>query len=210
MQRRAFIKRALLGSSVVLLGGGTFLALQSGKTTTPKQALLTLSPAAFSVLVAVAARVLDGTNGNVEIVPYKVDDALRQTSPEARRDFGRVLLLLENGLVGALTRHKTAPFTTLSPEEQDQALYTWRNSAVPELRGAYNAMRKLCIGAFYSAPENNAGVGYAGPLLQKPDPKPPVANQALSAPFDAAQYPDFVPAIPTNAPAPSATVENVP
>ncbi len=182
MLRRQFMKRGLLGGAVLLLGGATGLALRGGATIAPLRPLQSIEPRAFPILVAVAARVLDGTDADPIAVAHGVDIALMRTNDEGRRDFSRVLMLFENALPGLLLRGSVTPFTAMTPEQQDRALIAWRDSPLALLRGAYHALRKLSLGAFYATPASWKWSGYAGPFIGKPevpfDPRGP-----LSPPF---------------------------
>ena len=56
-----------------------------------------------------------------------------------------------------------APFTRLSPAEQDARLEAWRRSRVALLRSGYQALKRLAHATYYSSPEVYAQVGYPGP-----------------------------------------------
>lgn len=184
MQRRALMKRGLLGGALLLFGGGTALALRPGAAVaTPRGPLHVVSARGFPVLVAVAARVLHGSSADPVAVAHAVDVALLRTHDEGQRDFDRVLLLFENALPGLLLRGDATPFTAMAPDAQDRALIAWRDSRLALLRGAYHAMRKLCLGAHYATPSSWSDMGYPGPMMVKEVP-PIVARGPLSPPFD--------------------------
>jgi hypothetical protein len=184
MKRRALLKRGLLGGALLALAGGFGLALRPGaQVGAPRRPLHVVSARAFPVLVAVAGRVLDGVRVDVVEIAHAVDFALMRTHAEGGRDFDRVLLLLENALPGLLLRGSATPFTAMTIDEQDRALIAWRDSPLALLRGAYHALRKLCLGAHYATPAAWADLGYAGPMLAK-DVAPVVARGPLSPPFD--------------------------
>jgi hypothetical protein len=176
MQRRSFLKKSLAGAVVLAVVGATGLALWPGDTSVrPQRPLVSLPERAFPVLVAVAGRVLKGTTANPVEIAHRVDDALRFSTPEARADLGDVLGLLENGLTGLVLRGQARPFTLLDESAQDAALLAWRDSRVGLLRGAYHALRKLCLAAHYATPSSWAEVGYGGPAIAKDEP-PPIAS----------------------------------
>ena len=83
--------------------------------------------------------------------------------PEARADFGKLLLLFENALAGLVFDGRARPFTRLPPEAQDQVLAHWRDSRLAVRRSGYAALRKLTQAAWYAAPEAWPDVGYPGP-----------------------------------------------
>lgn len=170
MERRSVLKVGALGSLLLAVGGVSTLALWPGDTSVqPKRPLLVLSPSSFPVLVAVASRVLVGTTANPLEIAHRVDATLRFTSSEGRVDVNRLFGLLENALGGVLLRGSARPFTLLSEAEQDAALTTWKTSDVALLRGAYQALRKLCLAAHYASADAFVEVGYPGPSLNKPE-----------------------------------------
>ena len=105
---------------------------------------------------------------------------MRFTFVEARVDVDRLFGLLENALGGLLLRGSPRPFTLLDEAAQDAALTTWRDSDVGLLRGAYQALRKLCLAAHYASPDAFIEVGYAGPSLNKPEAAAITARGALA------------------------------
>lgn len=173
MQRRSLFKVGLLGGAVLGVGGLSGLALWPGDhSARPNRVLAVVDEANFAVLVAVAGRMCQGTTARPVEIAHRVDDALRFTFPEARKDMNPVLGLLENALGGALLRGSARPFTLLDGAAQDAALYAWRDSSVGLLRGAYQALRKLCLAAHYANVGSFAELDYGGPLISKPEPPP--------------------------------------
>lgn len=183
MQRRTLLQRGLLGGALLLLGGGAGLALRGGGGAHPRRPLHSIPARAFPVLAAVAARVLDGTSADPIEIAHNVDVALLRTNTESRRDFGRVLLLFDNALPGLLLRGSATPFTAMAPAAQDQALIAWRDARLALLRGAYHAMRKLCLGAYYATPAAWAHLGFAGPMVAVAEPPPISPRSPLAPPF---------------------------
>lgn len=184
MQRRSFLRYGVVGGALLVVGGGTLLATRPAKGPEARAPLASIPARAFPVLVAVAARVLDGTGADPVAIAHAVDAALQRTNHESRRDFGRVLLLFENALPGLLLRGDPTPFTSMTPQAQDEALVAWRDSKLALLRGAHHAMRKLCLGAHYATPAAWAHLGYAGPMIAKAAPPPVDPRGPLAPPFD--------------------------
>jgi hypothetical protein len=177
MDRRVFLKAGLAGG-VVVGGGLAALALRPGdRAVRPTRPLLVLPERVFPVLVAVAARVLRGTSANPIGIAHRVDESLRFAPPRSGRDLAMGLTLLENALGGVLLRGSATPFTLLDEAGQDAALMAWRDSDVVDLRGAYHALRKLCLAAHYASADCFAEVAYPGPSLSKPSP-PAIAARA--------------------------------
>jgi hypothetical protein len=173
MDRRVFLKVGLAGG-VVAAAGVTALALRPGdRAVRPTRPLQVLPERVFPVMVAVAARVLRGTSA------HRVDETLRFAPPRSGRDLAMGLKLLENALGGVLLRGSATPFTLLDEAGQDAALTAWRDSGVVDLRGAYHALRKLCLAAHYASTDCFAEVSYPGPSLTKPTPPPLSARGPL-------------------------------
>lgn len=194
MLRRSLLKYGVVGGALLVVGGASTLAFWPGDTSVrPTRALHVISAAHFPVLAAATARILNGTTANPGEIAHRVDEALRFTFVEARADVDRLLGLLENALGGLLLRGSAKPFTLLTEAEQDAALTSWRDSDVALLRGAYQALRKLCLAAHYSSPDAFTEVGYGGPSLNKPAPPPITARGSLvvddSAPASAEGMP---------------------
>ncbi len=180
MERRQFLKRGVFGGVLLGVGSVSGLALWPGDTSArPVRALAVLAPSAFPVMVAVASRVCQGTTARPIEIAHHVDDALRFTFPEAQKDMNAVLGLLENAVGGLLLRGSAKPFTLLDSAAQDAALYRWRDSDLTVLRGAYHALRKLCLAAHYANAGSWAEVDYGGPSIPKPDPAPITATGSL-------------------------------
>lgn len=175
---------------MLAVGGAGGLALWPGRAgQRPKRPLHVLSQASFPVLVAVAARVCRGTSADPVEIAHSVDTVLQHAMPEAQSDMNKTLALLENALGGLLLRGQSKPFTRLDADAQDAALLAWRDSRLVLIRGAYHALRKLCLSAHYATPESWPAVDYGGPLIPKPDPPPITATGPLVV---AAMLPDEV------------------
>lgn len=165
MDRRSFVKKGLLGGAVLVLGGAG-LALQPGRRAfAPTRALGVLDDRGFQVMAAIAARVVTLPGVDPAAIAHGVDENLARAVPEARADLARVLGLFENALPGLLLDGRTRPFTQLDPAAQDRVLEAWRDSRLVLRRGAYHALRKLCLGTAYADPAAWRAVHYPGPPL---------------------------------------------
>lgn len=164
MQRRTLLKRGLFGGALLAVGGGTALALfPSRRVHAPRRPLAALDEARFNVMAAIAARVVVVEGADPVEIAHTVDDALARAVPEARSDLLSVLGLLESALVGALLDARLRPFTQLDPEDQDRVLLAWRDSRLTLRRGAYKALKNLCVTSFYRKESGWAAAGYPGP-----------------------------------------------
>src|SRR5262249_13365454 len=74
-------------------------------------------------------------------------------APESRADLVKLLGLFENALPGLLLDGRALPFTRLDPAAQDRVLEQWRDSRLVLRRSGYHALRRLCLGAYYAAPD---------------------------------------------------------
>lgn len=183
MNRRRFLKRGIFGGALLAFGGTTFVAVRSTTRGPAPTDLYAIDPKVFSVLVAVAARMVDAPEKDPFLVARAVDTALAFQPPESQKDVNTVLALLENGLFGLITRATPRLFTELSEERQDRALASWQTSRLTLLRGAFTALKRLCLASHYAILENAQAVGYPGPPFEKPAPPPISFDQPLSPPF---------------------------
>ena len=158
------MKRGLLGGAVLALGGAAGLALwPTRQIAAPTRPLLVVDATAFQVLVAVASRVVPMEDADPVAIAHGVDEALTRVPAEARTDMNTLLKVFENALPGLLLDGRRAPFTRLGPEAQDKVLERWRDSRLVMRRGAYHALRKLCLATYYSAPSTWKALRYPGP-----------------------------------------------
>lgn len=164
MQRRVFLQRSLVGSALLSVFGGGLLALRGGiYPDIGDRELRVLDVTTFGILAAVAARTTLVSAEESLVVAYNVELLLRVMRPAAQRNLCQVLRLLENALPAVLLRSSITPFTRLSPAGQDHALWAWRASSLVTLRGAYQALRRLTLGAYYCQVNNARPLGYRGP-----------------------------------------------
>lgn len=183
--RRSFLKRGILGGAALVAASGGYLAFRKGKTTpaAPSE-LRAIDPANFPLLAAVIARfVPPGIDADPVAIALAIDDTLTYVPPVVQHEMNLGMRLLENGLVGILTRGSATPFTLLSPEQQDEALRRWRDASVGQLNAVYHGLRKLTLGKFYQDLQRGRELGYPGPVWEKPDPGPIEPRGRLSPPF---------------------------
>jgi len=164
MNRRTFIRRGLWGGLLLAVGGAVGLgAWPSARKYAPRNQLRALDARQFTVLAAVASRTVTAPGADPIVIAERVDAQMALAPPEARRDFGRLLLLFENALAGLLFDGRARPFTRLSPDAQDRVLAAWRDSRLAVRRTGYGALRKLTQAAWWAAPEAWPDTGYPGP-----------------------------------------------
>lgn len=167
-----------VGGTLLLGAGGIFAYQTSGYDLegVVAQNLYALSPKEFVIVRAIAARMVRadeprdgapayptpeelGVASQIDVFVARLDDA-------NRRDLRRLLHLTEHALpfcAGFARR-----FTRLSGDEQDRVLASMETSSVGLLRGAFNALKALCVMAFFAHPLTWGAIGYDGPLVGRP------------------------------------------
>lgn len=164
MKRRTFLKRGLLGGTLLALGGGAGLWMWPARMDhSPRGGTKVLDSVEFAVLAAIAARVVRVPGADPVAIAHTIDDSLARAVPEAAADLKKVLRLFENALVGLVLDRRSRPFTRLDGDEQDRVLLAWRDSSLVLRRGAYGAIRKLCLTSWYRKEPSWPGIGYSGP-----------------------------------------------
>ena len=164
--RRTLIKTGL-GGGLLLALGGVGLSVQSTRLRTPKTPLKALDATGFSILAAVADRIVpngDAYPSAADIdVAGKIDLLLSTMHPGVTVELQQALKLIENPTVGLLLDGRPSPFTASSPEAQDATLRSWQGSHIPVRRTAYRALQKLCTSVYWSDEKTYALCGYPGP-----------------------------------------------
>ena len=98
--------------------------------------------------------------------------------PGNARDFRRVLTVVESPLYNLLLGGRPSRFSSLSPEGRESYLRSWRDSALPLKRTAFQAIKRLTLFLAYASagpdgPNPNwEAIGYPGPSLDAPVPTP--------------------------------------
>lgn len=166
ISRRTLLRYGL-GGSLLLLAGGTGIALQPSRLRSPRRALRALDERSFAVLAAVVDRLIPTGKGfpppeDLQLAE-RIDAFLAAGDPAVAAEFRQVLLLIENGLAGLLLDGRPTAFSRLSAEAQHRALDAWRTSDWKFRRMVYRALHGLCMAVYFACPEVYAGVGYPGP-----------------------------------------------
>ncbi len=163
MDRRRFLQRGLVGGALLALAGAGLGLRRGARVADPIAALRVLDASAFQVLVAVARRVVTAPEADHVAIAHAVDQGLIASPREAQEDVRSVLHLFENALPGLLFDGRTAPFTTLGPDAQDQVLAAWRDSRFVLRRSGYQALRRLCLATHYGGTHAWRRIRYGGP-----------------------------------------------
>jgi hypothetical protein len=153
----------LFGGAVLALGGAGLALQPTRRTAEPTAPLRVLDARGFQVMAAIAARVVTVEGADPAAIAQGADDALSRAAPEAQADLRKVLVLFENALPGLLFDGRARPFTQLDAAAQDRVLEAWRESRLVIRRGAYQALRKLCLAVHYGEPRTWRDLRYPGP-----------------------------------------------
>ncbi|HRF46271.1 MAG TPA: GMC family oxidoreductase N-terminal domain-containing protein [Anaerolineales bacterium] len=128
-------------------------------------------------------------------VPRLFTRAVRDLqSPEQGRELKLLLEALGRGATALPLTGQARPFTALSPLERERVLQRWSTSSLPPLRRAFQALKRLTLALYYTAPDaSGANPAYAALGYERPAPDPveqravspirplqPVADQVLS------------------------------
>jgi hypothetical protein len=172
------LKKGLFGGALLAIGGGAWVALRPGKKEpAPEGGLTNLSLTEYSVLMAVARRIAPHgppwPTVDALSVGLRADALLSKVDDTGRVEFRQLLNLLESGLSSVFSGVGMAPFTSLSPEQQDAVLDGWKTSRLLLKRTGYHALRGLVLGPYFANPEVWPHMGYPGPPPLQ-DPNAPV------------------------------------
>ena len=166
LNRRAVLKYGFFGAGMLTIGG-IGLGIQQSKIVEPNQPLQVLSIQEFSILYAIANRLLPASDrfpaASELQVAETVDGILATADDFTQAELKQVLVLIENALVSSIFEGHTRPFTQSSSVVQDRLLQSWQRSSLHLRRTAFKALNGLCGAAFYSNPQTHDLVGYDGP-----------------------------------------------
>jgi choline dehydrogenase-like flavoprotein len=104
-----------------------------------------------------------------------IEDSLQ---PGNARDFRRVLSVIDSRLYNLLLSGRPARFSSMTPDERERYLRSWRDSPIPLKRTAFQAMKRLTCFLAYGSGDGPGGnpnwqeLGYPGPSGDQPAPVP--------------------------------------
>jgi Gluconate 2-dehydrogenase subunit 3 len=165
ISRRRFLRTSIFGVAALGLAGvvGRHLggyAVDDGVA----RRLKVLSPKEYTILAAIARRVLAGGPSPDELEAALHADAYLANVPEPlTADVRSLLQLFEHA---HLTR-----FTRLSPEAQDEVLRAWQSSGLALKRQGFQALRTLCFMGYYRDARTWPMLGYTGPMKTAAKPE---------------------------------------
>lgn len=106
-------------------------------------------------------------------VPRLMARAVRDLqSEEQQREFRQLLDYLERPITAGMLTGRFKPFVQLTPEQRERVLQRWAVSPFPQLRRAFQGLKRLTTALFYSALDdsganpNHAALGYVVPSRQ--------------------------------------------
>ena len=166
--RRRFL--LALASGAAALGGAVLIGQMGSYALDDetRRSLRALSVKQYLILSAAARRVLAADAAGAptadEIgVPAYVDAWLADAAPQVRRDFGRLLGVVEHGT--PLWSGRRRRFTDLPVADQDAHLAHLSQSSIGALREGMAALKSLCMFGYYRDPRTWTLCGYEGPVV---------------------------------------------
>lgn len=172
VSRRRFVRLGV-GGAVLLGVGGTFAYQTSGYTVPDlvRSRLYALSPKEFLIVSALAGRILRRDADDLPLpeeidAAFSIDLLVARLDPANRRDLLRLLHALEHVL--PLSAGVFSRFSRASGEDQDLVLLSMQESSQAMLRGAFGALKSICVMAYFSHPLTWGAIGYDGPLVGRP------------------------------------------
>lgn len=172
LTRRQLLRTSIAGAAV-LSGAGLlvpYLSRRNGPVSAPTD-LRILSATEWAVVEAVASRVL-AADGPDALPPERAeagrfaDRYLAGLDEALRRDVRALLLLIEYGAGPMSLRPRR--FTQLSAVERDAVLHDWETSALALRRQGFQALKTLCLFAYWRLDATWPLLGYTGPLVARP------------------------------------------
>jgi hypothetical protein len=168
LSRRAFLRRAGLAASLTALSQ-LRIALPAAAAAAPTGALL--SPHETEILTQITERMVASDDPGAPAVRdtgaiAAIDALLSQLDPALTADLPLALRLFDWGPI--LFDLTFSRFTRMGAAEQDASIRCWMTSRLALRRQAYEAVRNLAFIGYYSQDAVWAGIGYRGPLIERP------------------------------------------
>jgi hypothetical protein len=169
--RRQLLRSSVAGAAL-LTGVGLLVPLverRGGPADAPSD-LKVLSPTEWAVVEAVAARILasdggEGPDAQAAEAGRFADRYLAGLDAGLRQDVRALLLLIEYGAGPLALRPRR--FTRLSAASQDAILRDWEQSALALRRQGFQALKTLCLFAYWRLDGAWPEIGYTGPLVAR-------------------------------------------
>jgi choline dehydrogenase-like flavoprotein len=129
-----------------------------------------LTPLQNETLGALADCILEGAPAAQESrgeLLARCDARLHTLPPHRRARIGTGLDLLGSRVAAVLAGCPPRPIARLSAVERRRCLDAWTESALPPIRSAWQAVRRLVLTVHYARPEVAAAIGYDGPFQMR-------------------------------------------
>lgn len=166
--RRQFLKRTFAGS-MFLLGAQSSQAIARSLLGLPTQdSLKYLSQKEFTILGAVASRVI-GLTGDEPMktadVATRADEFLSTSDPDIQDQFHTLLNAFNAPFFTFLFDWRFSSFIAMSPEDQDSYLEDWMTSALAFRRTGFQALKRICLSMYYTDSRSWPEIHYDGMFL---------------------------------------------
>lgn len=128
------------------------------------------SDAQRATLVALAQCIVHDAPSSTETVEglaARCDARIASLPPHRRARLAAGLDALGSRVAVLVAMGKPIRFGRLTAEEQRRCFASWGASALPPLRSAHQAIRRLVLAMHYARPEVSRAIGYAGPLQSR-------------------------------------------
>jgi len=166
--RRKFLRQTFLGS-IALSSAHLF-----GKPVAPfvvsrevEAQLEFCSPHEFLILRAVADRIIGDpppgapSAGGIQAA-LRADKFLAAADPEIQNQFHQLLTVFNAPFFTFLFDFRFSSFLNMSKEDQDSYLEDWMTSPLGFRRTAFQGLKRVCLGVFYTDPRSWEEIGFDG------------------------------------------------
>ncbi|HTR80441.1 MAG TPA: gluconate 2-dehydrogenase subunit 3 family protein [Bacteroidota bacterium] len=169
--RRKFLKETVFG--VVALSAARLIPLDYASAAVPSEIegqLLFFSPMEFLIVQMAARRIvgdsLEGNPGPDEVgVALKADRLLAASDVETQDQFHELLTIFNGALFAFIFDFRFTSFVNMSAESQDSYLESWMTSIFSFRRSAFQALKRITLGLFYTDSRSWKEIGYDGMFL---------------------------------------------
>jgi len=126
-----------------------------------------LSARHHTQLAVLARRILQGApaaHESTETLVARCDARITALPAHKHRELETAIDVLSGRIGVCLAIGRATPFARLTDADQTRCLTSWGNSPIPQLRSAFQALRRLVLAVHYAQPDVAKAMGYAGPL----------------------------------------------
>ena len=166
--RRAFLKETLGGSLFLL--GASVLGTPLLAFFRPDRTLAFLSPKEFSIMQAIAARIIGLSSASPlqpDEVSTRADAFLAAEPPEVQEQLHTLLNAFNAPFFTFLFDWRFSSFINMSPEDQDSYLEDWMTSSFAFRRTGFQALKRISLSMYYTDSRTWPGIGYTGMFMKE-------------------------------------------